>query len=106
MIRYVAVLRRRPDTTTREFLDAWLGTHRELATALPGVRRVDFQPVVRTGESEPGYDGVGFLDFDDQAALESSLASPAAQRLRAHTATFADSDATVRLVVDPEPRYP
>jgi uncharacterized protein (TIGR02118 family) len=102
VIRYVAVLRRRAGSSTQEFLDEWMGRHRELAAALPGVRRIEFQPVVTVDGVEPTYDGVGFLDFTDLASLQASLASPEAKRLREHTQTFTDSNATLRLVVQPE----
>jgi len=99
VIRYVAVLTRRPGTTVEDFLSAWLGDHRELAAALPRVRRVEFLPALSVEDVAQGHDGVGFVDFDSLEDLRFSLASDQALRLRAHTATFADAGATVRLVV-------
>jgi uncharacterized protein (TIGR02118 family) len=101
MIRYVAVLTRRPGSSTEEFLTAWLGEHQQLARALPLVRRVEFQPSVEVAGLPTSYDGVGFLEYDSVADLQASLASEQALALRAHTATFADSDAAVRAVVGP-----
>jgi uncharacterized protein (TIGR02118 family) len=100
VIRYVALLRRRAGTTRSEFLDAWLGEHRRLAGALPRVRLVEFTPTISIDGSAPEFDGVGFLEFDSLADLQHSLATPDAAALRIHTATFADSDAAVRSVVD------
>ncbi len=102
MIRYVAALRRRTGTSRLEFETAWLGEHRALARALPQVRRVDFRPGLPIDGLPGAYDGVGFLDFDDQTALRASLASSIAKRLREHTATFADADSAVRLVIEAE----
>lgn len=99
MIRYVAVLKRRPGTSREEFLTAWLGEHRALASALPHVLRVEFQPSVALDAGEPEFDGVGVLEYASLGLLRESLASDRARALRAHTSTFADSDATVRAVV-------
>ncbi|MBI1377322.1 MAG: EthD family reductase [Frankiales bacterium] len=101
MIRYIAVLRRRPGSTTEEFLAAWLGEHRALASALPHVRSVLFQPTANVPGIDQAYDGVGFLDFDSVEDLRRSLASEEALALRAHTATFAEPGSAVRVVVDP-----
>jgi hypothetical protein len=50
------------------------------------------------------FDGVGLLFFDSRAALDGALASEAAAALRAHTATFAQSDAAIRLLLcEPDP---
>ena len=97
MIRYVVVLRRREDFTREQFLDVWLSEHLPLAQLLPGVRAVAFHPAAR---SDGEFDGMGTLDFDDLESLEACLASQAAMELRAHTSTFADSDGSVRVVVD------
>ena len=100
MIRYVAVLRRRPGTTVEEFLSAWLIEHQSLARALPHVRDVAFHPAVQMEGMVDSYDGIGHLDFDSVDDLRSSLASEHAATLRAHTATFADTESVVRVVVD------
>ena len=103
MIRYVAVLRRRPGSSTEEFLAAWLGEHEPLARTLPHVRGVAFQPAVAVAGMEQEYDGVGVLEFDSIEDLQSSLASEQALALRAHTATFADPASVVRAIVAPSP---
>jgi hypothetical protein len=101
VIRYVAALRRRPGSSAEQFLEAWLGEHQRLAHALPNVRAVLFQPSVVVPGMDLPYDGVGFLDFDSLDDLQSSLSSEQALALRAHTATFAETESVVRAVVAP-----
>jgi hypothetical protein len=100
MVRYVAVLRRRPDVTREVFLASWLGEHLSLARQLPHVADVQFLPTCEEAGGDDAPDGVGFLDFPDLGSLEESLASEQARALRAHTATFADSAAAVRVIVE------
>lgn len=96
MIRYVVMLARRSDVDRAEFRRRWIEEHGPLAAALPGLVRAELLPAV---ESDAPFDGVGILEFADRAALDEALASPAAAELRSHTATFADSDRAIRLVV-------
>jgi uncharacterized protein (TIGR02118 family) len=92
------VLLRRAGTLSRaQFLRAWLDEHRALAERLPGLREVRLLPVAEPPGA--GFDGVGLLFFDSRAALDGALASEAAVALRAHTATFAQSDAAIRLLL-------
>lgn len=97
MIRYVVVLRRRDGVDRAAFLEAWLGEHLTLARALPGVRMVAFHPTV---DDEDVHDGVGYLEFSSEADLRECLMTEEAHRLREHTATFADPESAIRVVVD------
>lgn len=81
--------------TRAAFLTTWLGEHRALALQLPGVLDAVFMPTAEANE----VDGVGLLSFASSDDLQRALSSDVAQRLRTHTATFADSDAAVRLVL-------
>jgi hypothetical protein len=56
------------------------------------------------GSSGTGFDGVGLLFFGSRAELDRALAAPQAATLRAHTATFADSGAAIRMLLS-DPRY-
>jgi hypothetical protein len=94
---YCVVLTRREDRTREEFLNAWLGEHRQLVEALPGLVKAYFLPV--TEPSERGPDGIGLLFFRDTTDLSAALASEEAKQLRAHTATFAQSEHAVRLIL-------
>ena len=99
-IHYVALLKRRADLTLEAFLDAWLGEHATLASALPFVREVRFMPAVPNDAFASDCDGAGILVFDSLDALRTSLESHEARQLRAHTATFADTAAAIRVVVN------
>jgi hypothetical protein len=92
---YCVVLKRRPDVTRAEFLALWLGEHRALALQLPGVLDAVFMPTAEDDE----VDGVGLLSFASPDDLRHALSSDVAKQLRAHTATFSDSDAAVRVVL-------
>ncbi len=96
MIRYIVLLRRCEGVSREEFLRSWLDDHAALAKALPGVQELAFHPCVNDAE----YDGVGYLTFLSESDLEHCLASESARRLRAHTATFADTASIIRTVVD------
>ena len=96
MIRYVVMLRRRADVPRDEFLTAWLGEHFERAQALPGAMNATFMPSV---DADSAFDGVGFIDFATREAMDDALATVEARDLRAHTATFSDSEGAARCVV-------
>lgn len=96
MFKAMITLTRRPDLTHEEFVGWWLDEHINLATSLPGVRKVIFN-VVEEGYDEAGVDGVSELWFDSRADFDAAYASEIGQ------ATAADSlahlSARVRLVV-------
>lgn len=96
MIRYVVVLPRRVDISAAEFRRRWIDEHGPLAASLPGLIRGELLPSV---DPDAGYGGVGILYFEDVESLDRALASDEARRLRDHTATFADSDDAIRVVV-------
>ena len=94
---YFVLLSRREDCSRERFLDAWLGEHRLLLSELPGLTEVRLLPVAEPEEG--GYDGVGLLFFESEEAMARALQSEPGQRLRAHTGTFANSAAAIRLVL-------
>jgi hypothetical protein len=94
---YCVLLARREDISRDEFLRAWLGEHRKLIGELPGLADVQLLPVA--DPTPGGPDGVGLLYFRSGAELASALASPAALRLREHTASFARSAEATRLLL-------
>ena len=99
MIKYVAILRRKPGTTREAFLDSWLGRHRSLAEDLPHIQQVEFLPSVEADAVPADYDGVGILSFHSVEDLNDSLRSTQAIALRSDTATFADVASVTRVVV-------
>ena len=94
---YCVLLARREDVSREEFLRAWLGEHRKLIGELPGLADVQLLPVADPAPGGP--DGIGLLYFRSGAELTSALASPAALRLREHTASFARSAEATRLLL-------
>ena len=94
---YCVALARRDDVSRDEFLHAWLGEHRKLIGELPGLADVQLLPVADPAVGGP--DGVGLLYFRTGAELTVALASPAALRLREHTASFAKSAEATRLLL-------
>lgn len=98
MIHYVVMLYRRPELSQEQFESAWIGEHLQLARALPGLVAAEFLPRAQTGHGDTGPHGVGRLIFESVQSLEFALGTPAAAELREHTATFADSDAAIRMI--------
>jgi hypothetical protein len=92
------MLSRRADVSRERFLENWLGEHRRLIGELPGLLEARQFP---TADPETaGCDGIGLLVFANAEDRERALGSEAARRLRAHTATFADSDGARRMLLD------
>lgn len=89
MIRYMSFLGRREGLARPEFFDWWLGQHRRLAEALPGLRRYVISTALEDSEDGP-FDGVAELWFDDEGAAAAAFATEQGRRTRAdgdaHTA--------------------
>jgi uncharacterized protein (TIGR02118 family) len=100
---YGVLLRRAAGVSRAEFLRAWLEEHRQLARELPGLREVRLLPIEEPAAGTD-FDGLGLLFFGSRAELDAALAAPQALALRAHTATFADSGAALRMLLS-DPRY-
>jgi hypothetical protein len=93
MIKVVSFLARRADRMAEEFLGDWRGAQAPLWRALPGLRGAVLNvPLEYHSRSDvPLLDGAPFdaieqVWFDDMAAWEAALASPAGARLRAEQA--------------------
>ena len=95
---YCVMLSRRAGLTREQFLETWLGEHRRLIGELPGL--VEARQFPTSDPSAAGCDGLGLLVFASAEDLASSLASEAAKALRAHTATFANSDEARRFLLE------
>jgi hypothetical protein len=92
------MLTRRDGTSREQFLETWLGEHRRLIGELPGL--VEVRQFPTSDPDVAGCDGVGLLVFASAEDLASSLTSGAAVALRAHTATFANSDEARRFLLE------
>lgn len=74
MIKRVSLVRKRPELTSRQFAETWLGEHADLARQLPGLREyvVDI-----TDDPPPGVpDGIATVRFDTREACEAAFATP------------------------------
>src|SRR5262245_22056967 len=81
MQRVVIYLKRRPDLLQSHFFAWWLGEHRGLAEALPGLRQYTISLAVDMQDGP--FDGMAELWFDDLPAADAAFASPAGQAARA-----------------------
>lgn len=100
MIKWVGVVKRRPDITHAEFLRHWRDVHGPLAAAMPGLRRYVQNPPLEVPGREPRYDGVAELWFDDLASLRASFQSPQGQKVGADQAEFIDQEHSFSLFVE------
>jgi uncharacterized protein (TIGR02118 family) len=71
MIKRTSLVWKRPDISTAEFRQVWLGEHVEYAQRLPGLREyvIDF---VAKGPTE-APDGIATLRFDSREALDAAF---------------------------------
>src|SRR5439155_12661462 len=115
MIKVVAALKRKPGLTLEEFSAYYFERHAPLfRRALPAEVAAGIKHYVQnhaiplgSGASEPPYDCVTEMGFDDLAAMErwaSWYSSPAGKVLRDDEENFMDRDK--RVVVVTEERVP
>lgn len=92
MIKLVALVTRKAGMEPAAFRDYWLGVHAPLAAAIPGMRGYRINVAGDPGDLAPaGYDGSAEIWFDDRAAMEAGLGSPAGMIAGEDTARFADA---------------
>ena len=84
MITRVFIAARRQDMTTEQCLDHWRGHHAAIGAKLPRVRAyVQNHGVIDGGRfllPYPGFDIMPELDWDDLAAMDAAIDSPAHER--------------------------
>lgn len=74
MIKRITLVRKRPELSSREFAEAWLGEHADLARQLPGLREYVVDLV---NEGVPGGpDGIATVRFDTREACDAAFATP------------------------------
>ncbi len=106
-------LQRRPDLSQADFLRHWREVHVPLVSRLPGLRRYDQNFVIDSEQRGIDYargpvtfDAISEAWFDDEAAMESSLTSDAANAVVADEPNFVDDMRVVTVaqnVVIPTP---
>ena len=95
---YCVLLSRRAELSRDQVLEIWRGEHRRLMAELPHL--VEARQFPSVNPEAAGCDGLGLLVFASAEGMAEALASDAAKRLRAHTATFARSDEARRMPLD------
>jgi uncharacterized protein (TIGR02118 family) len=99
MVRAIFILYRRKDLSRDEFRRLWLEEHAPLVKTFPDLR--DFVQCPATtafGGGEPGCDGVGWISFDNQEAMDAAFASPEGQKIMAFLPEFLDTERTYAVV--------
>ena len=101
MLRNIFVLYRKPGMTMEEFRRHWIEVHPPLVNKIPGL--IDFvqnYPLAGGDGGEPKCDGIGWISFEDQAAMEAGLASPEGQDALAYLPEFLDLERTYSIVTE------
>ena len=95
MFKAMILLKKKEHLSQREFRNWWLGEHSKLATQLPGLRKLCFNPV--KGESSL-YDGVAELWFDSEESFTEAYQTDLGKAVAADS--FAHVDRRDRLFVE------
>ncbi len=66
MFKAMILLKKKEQLSQREFRNWWIGEHSKLATQLPGLRKLCFNPV---NDENALYDGVAELWFDSEKSF-------------------------------------
>jgi uncharacterized protein (TIGR02118 family) len=102
MIKVLAVLHKRPDISSMEFVRYWREVHAPLAQKMEGVRRYVINPALEAfALGAPPFDGLAELWFDDAPSARAAFASPAGVATTQDLANFTQVD-KVRIVIAEE----
>ena len=101
MLKMMFFVHRRPNLDAKTFSKYWRETHAPIARELPGLRRyVQHHTVSGPEDSEPLYDGIAEMWYDDAAALEQAMAAPEGQAAQEDAEKCMDLERTTFIVVD------
>jgi uncharacterized protein (TIGR02118 family) len=91
MYAMIGTLRRPPGFTTEQFREWWIGEHVPHVLQIPSLRHYAICPAdlafdTSTGAftSEPAYDGIAILWFDDEQAMRAAFTTAAGETDREH----------------------
>lgn len=98
MYHVVFLVKKRPDLTQEAFSRYWLDEHTPFTASVAGVRSYRCYPAL-AGQNAP-FDGVAILSFDDKAAADAAMASPAFAAALADAPNFQDTAATTSFFAD------
>jgi uncharacterized protein (TIGR02118 family) len=106
MLKIISLAHRKPGTSREEFASYWIEKHAPLVkTCLPGLRWYALHVARPSPDgSEPEFDGVIELGFDDEAALTAAMSSPAwlSPEREASSSRFLDMTNIVSIYSDEE----
>jgi len=100
MVKGLSFFKRRSGMSVEDFQAYWRGRHPDVVTKLPGVRRYVQSPTRPAAyrDSEPVYDGIAEVWFDDTAAMHALRGTPEVAAVQADEARFIDR-ATMGLII-------
>jgi len=103
VVKAVTVLKRKSGMSVEEFQGYWRGRHPEVVVRLPGLRRYVQSHTRLAGyrKSEPIYDGIAEVWFDDGQAVHALRGTPEMAAVEADEARFIDRS-TVRVILTDE----
>lgn len=113
MFTIVFFTKRKDGISQAEFQDHYLGTHFELASAMPGLISYRQQPIIhehpwagRGTDTLAGYDALSEYTFDSHAAADAAFDSPEGQLVNADADLFMDGPSVLAVPVTPAQAFP
>jgi uncharacterized protein (TIGR02118 family) len=88
MIKRMTVIIRKRGLKREEFAKHWLGVHSNMARKMPGLKRYIINIVKDAEGTEPNYDGIVELWFDDVQAMKRAFSSEAGKATLADEVNF------------------
>ena len=103
MVKAVSFFKRKAGMSVDAFQAYWRGSHPDVVTRLPGLRRYGQLHTLVSGyrKGEPAYGGIAEVWFDDTAAMRRLRGTAAYERVLADEAKFIDH-ATMGLLITDE----
>ena len=95
MFKVMILLKKKEQLSHREFRNWWLGEHAKLATQLPGIRKLCFNPAK---DEDAIYDGVAELWFDSEESFTKAYQTDLGKAVAADS--LANVDRRDRLFVE------
>jgi uncharacterized protein (TIGR02118 family) len=101
VLKFMVVLKRKPDWTPEKFRDYFIRVHGPLAERIPGLRRYKQNlPAPDAKRKPPEWDCVVELYFDDKEAMEAAWMTPEGEAATRDLEVFADLAQTTWSIVE------
>ncbi|HEV2947783.1 MAG TPA: EthD family reductase [Gemmataceae bacterium] len=105
MVKFMAVLYRRPDVSVEDFRANLRTIHGSMAERIPGLRRyVQNHVALDPSRAHPGWDAIVELYWDDRPSMEAGWRSPEGEAATRHLREFVDLSKSTWAIVDEEVR--